>query len=123
MAPAAYNLGVLLCRENNDEGFEWLKTAASLAPENWNYLSSYLFFLSQARRAKEIETVLQGAIEQKRAAPEAFFTLAGQYQSEGRIAEAIETYQKAMQNPTLPPDAKRYAAQMEQRLRAESISR
>ncbi len=117
MAQAAYNLGVLLCRANNAEGLQWLKTAATTVPENWNYTSSHLYFLGQAGRASETEAVLLEIIETGRAAPEAYFTLAGNYQREGRLAEAGAIYKKAKLAPHLPMDAKRYAAQMEQQLR------
>jgi Flp pilus assembly protein TadD len=117
MAQAAYNLGVLLCQKNNDEGFQWLKTAATLVPENWNNLSSYIFFLNQANRTNEIEAALKTAIASGRAPAEPYFTLAGNYQREGRMAEALEIYKKAKLSKNLPMDAKRYAAQMEQQLR------
>jgi tetratricopeptide (TPR) repeat protein len=118
MAQAAYNLGVLLCQKNNEEGFKWLKTAAELVPENWNNLSSYLFFLNQANRTAEIEAALKVAVDCGRAPANAYFTLAGNYRNEGRFAEAAEIYKKAMLNKRLPMDAKRYAAQMEKQLRA-----
>jgi tetratricopeptide (TPR) repeat protein len=117
MAQAAYNLGVLLCRDNREEGFKWLHTAAVAVPENWNYTSSYLFFLNRDGRLQEIETTLLELIGTKRASPEAYFTLIGNYQREGRIAEAMEICKKAKYSKWLFPDAKRYAAQTEQALR------
>ena len=117
MAQAAYNLGVLLCQKNSEEGFQWLETAGSLVPENWSYLSAHIYFLDQAKRVAEIEAVLKAAVASGRAAPEAYFTLAGNYQREGRLAEAAEIYKKAKLGKHLPMDAKRHAAQMEQRLR------
>ena len=119
MAQAAYNLGVLLCQKKDEEGFQWLKSAAELVPENWNNLSSYLFFLKQAKRTNEIEAALKTAIASDRATPEAYFALAGNYQREGLLAEAAEIYRKAMLDPRLPMDAKRYAAQMEKQLRTQ----
>ena len=56
-------------------------------------------------------------IDTGRASAEAYFNLAGSYEREGRTAEAIEIYKKAKLDKRLPMDAKRYAAQMEQRLR------
>ncbi len=119
MAQAAYNLGILLCRKNNEEGFQWLESAEKLVPENWTYLSSYIFFLNQSGRTVEIENALKEAIENDRVSADAFFMLAGNYQREGRIAEAIEVYKKAKLSKHLPMDAKRYAARMEQQLRAQ----
>lgn len=121
MAQAAYNLGVLLCQKKDEEGFQWLKSAAELVPENWDNLSSYLFFLNQAGRSAEIEAALKEAVASGRAAPEAYFTLARNYQREGRLAEATEIYRKAKLGKHLPMDAKRHAAQMEQRLRDGSM--
>jgi len=118
MAQAAYNLGVLLCRKNDNDGLKWLKSAALEIPENWSYTSSYLFFLKQAGRTTETEAMLKQVIETGRAASEVYFTLAGNYQREERVAEAVEIYKKAKLDPRLPMDAKRYAAQMEQQLRA-----
>ncbi|MCF7864465.1 MAG: ammonia-forming cytochrome c nitrite reductase subunit c552 [Kiritimatiellales bacterium] len=117
MAQAAYNLGVLLCQKNKEEGFQWLASAAGLVPQNWNYLSSYIYFLNQAKRTAEIEAALKTAVASGQAPVDAYFTLAGTYQREGRNAEASEIYKKAMLNPHLPMDAKRYAAQMEKQLR------
>ena len=117
MAQAAYNLGVLLAQKKNDEGFQWLKTASTLVPENWNYTSSYLFFLNEAQRGAETEVVLQNVIATGRASAEAYFTLASHYRRQGQIAEAAEIYKKAKLDKRLPMDAKRYAAQMEQQLR------
>ena len=117
MAQAAYNLGVLLCQKNDPEGFQWLETAARLVPGNWNNLSSYLFFLQRDNRTAEIEAALKEAVASGRAAPEAYFTLAGNYLREGRTAEALEICKKAKFAPHLPMDAKRYAAQMEQQIK------
>ncbi|NNJ71499.1 MAG: tetratricopeptide repeat protein, partial [Kiritimatiellales bacterium] len=118
MAQAAYNLGVLLCRNNDSEGFQWLETAAGEVPENWNYTSSYIFFLQQAGKTSEVEPLLMSMVDTGRAAPETYFTLADRFQRTGRISEAIEIYRKARLDKRLPMDAKRYADQMEQRLRA-----
>ncbi len=117
MAQAAYNLGVLLMRANKHEGFDWLGKAARLVPENWNYTSSYLYFLNQAGRTAETEPLLIEIIGTGRASAEAYFTLASNYQRDGRIDEATETYRKAKLDPRLPMDAKRHAAQLEQQLR------
>jgi Tfp pilus assembly protein PilF len=117
MAQAAYNLGVLLCQKNITEGFQWLESAAELVPQNWNYLSSYIFFLNQAQRTSEIEAALKIAVTSGQAPMDAYSTLAATYLREGRNAEAAEIYKKAMLNPRLPMDAKRYAAQMEKQLR------
>ncbi len=117
MAQAAYNLGVLLCQKNDPEGFQWLESAAKLVPENWNNLSSYIFFLERDNRTMEVEAALKEAVASGRAGPEAYFTLAGNYQREGRIAEAIEICKKAKLSTHLSMEAKRYAAQMEQQLR------
>lgn len=116
MPQAAYNLGVLLAQKNDNEGFKWLEKAALLTPENWNYTSSYLYFLKQANRASENEHVLLQIIKTGRPAPEAYFALAGSYEQQGRKAEALAIYKKAKLDKRLPMDAKRYAAQMEQRL-------
>ncbi len=117
MAQAAYNLGVLLCRKNDSEGYQWMEAAAREVPENWNYTSSYIFFLQQAGRIADVEPLLMSMIETGRAAPETYFTLADSFQRSGRITEAIEIFKKAKLDRRLPMDAKRYAAQMEQRLR------
>jgi Tfp pilus assembly protein PilF len=116
MAQAAYNLGVLLCQKNDPEGFQWLETAARLIPENWNYTSSLIFFLQRDNRTAEIETVLKEAVASNRAAPEAYFTLIGNYLRDGRTAQALEICKKAKHAKHLPMDAKRYAAQMEQQI-------
>jgi tetratricopeptide (TPR) repeat protein len=121
MAQAAYNLGVLLARAGKEEGFQWLESAALTAPGNWNYTSSYLYFLNQAGRAAETESVLQNVIETGRAAPEVYFTLAGNYQREGRLAEALETYRQAKLNPHLPMEAKSHAAQSFVQMRGSRV--
>ena len=118
MAQAAYNLGVLLCRKPDEEGFEWLKKATQTAPENWDYLSVRLFFLEQADRTAEMETALKEAIASEHAPPEAYFTLIGNYLKAGRKAEALQICKKAKLAPHLPADARRYAAQMEQEISA-----
>lgn len=118
MAPAAYNLGVILCQDGNEEGFLWLQSATTLMPENWNYLSSYLYFLNQSQRTKDMEIALKKSVDHEHGAPEAYFALAGQYQSSGRFEEAVAIYRKAMQNPNLPVNARNYAAQLEQHLRS-----
>jgi len=118
MAQAAYNLGVLLARDKKDEGFRWLERAAKLAPENWSYTSSYLYFLQQAGRGSESEAFVLSVVGTGRSAAEAYFVLGAGYERQGRIDEAIEIYQKARLNKYLGADAKRYAAQMEQRLRS-----
>lgn len=116
MAQAAYNLGVLLCQAKKDEGHDWLRKAAVGNPENWNYASSALYFLQQEGREQEAEGLLKEVISSGRAAPEAYFTLAGLYRQEGRVAEAREIYQKAARSKWLLPDAKRHALKMQNEL-------
>ena len=118
MAQAAFNLGVLLCRAGKAEGLKQLRSAALLMPENWDYTSSALYFLGQQKKADEAELLLKEVIATQRAAPEAYFALAGNYQKEGRTAEAIDIYRKARQSEHLPMNAKRYATQMETALRS-----
>jgi len=118
MAQAAYNLGVLLCQQKKEEGYEWLRNAAELVPENWEYLSSYLYFLDQAGREAEIEAALKEAVATGRAPAEAYFTLAANYQNEGALPAAAEIYRKATFAKQLDMDAKRYAKRMEQVIRA-----
>ncbi len=117
MAQAAYNLGILLGRRNDPEGFRQLESAAMELPENWNYASSYLYFIGQAGRGTEAGGFLQRIIATGRAAPEAYFALAGEYERAGRSAEAAEIYKQAKLARHLPMEAKRHAARMEQRLR------
>jgi tetratricopeptide (TPR) repeat protein len=121
MAQAAYNLGVLLARKSNPEGLQWLEKAALLMPENWNYTSSCLFFLEQEGRKEESESLLKQVIDTGRAAPQAYFSLAATYEQAGRTTEALEIYRKAKLDKNLPMDAKRYASQMEQRLRSQGL--
>ena len=90
---------------------------AELYPENWNYLSSYMFFLRQAGRTAEIENALKVAVGTGRTQAEAYFMLADKYQQSGQLPEALTVYKKAMLNKQLPMEAKRYAAQMEKQLR------
>jgi len=118
MAQAAYNLGVLLARKQDKEGFKWLESAAILVPENWNYTSSYIYFLQEAGRGSETEALLRRIIDTGRPSAEAYFNLAGMYERTGRINEAQAIYKKAKLDMRLPMDAKRYAAQCEQRLRS-----
>jgi tetratricopeptide (TPR) repeat protein len=119
MAQAAYNLGVLLRQAKKDEGFEWLKSATTFYPENWTYLSSYIFFLQQENRTAEIEGALKVAVADGRATAEAYFMLADNYRRDGHLAEAAAIYKKAMLNKQLPMEAKRYASQQEKLLRAK----
>ncbi|MDF7800651.1 ammonia-forming cytochrome c nitrite reductase subunit c552 [Pontiellaceae bacterium B1224] len=117
MPQAAYNLGVLLARDQDKEGFQWLEKAAFLVPENWNYTSSYLYFLQQNGRGSESESVMLRIIDTGHAAAEVYFNLAGSMEREGRTSEAMEIYKKAKLDPRLPMEAKRYASNQEQRLR------
>ena len=121
MAQAAYNLGVLLCQNRQDEGFKWLHSAALGAPENWNYTSSYIFFLNRDGRNQEIDSFLLEIIGTGRAAPEAYFILIGNYQRAGQTAEAVEICRKAKHSQWLFHNAKRYAAQMEQALKDTNL--
>jgi hypothetical protein len=120
MAPAAYNLGVLLCQKNDKEGLPWLESAATEMPENWDYTSSCLYFLHQEGRSMEMEQVLKRVIDTGRASPQAYFALAGRYEREGRLEEAAAICRKAKLAGHLSMDAKNYAAQMERRLRAST---
>jgi len=117
MAQAAYNLGILLCQQNKEEGYEWLRKAVLQAPENWDYLYSYHYFLEQNNRESEIEDVLKAVVASGRAPAKAYFALVGEYQSRGALGEAAETCRKASLAKHLPKDAREYAAKMEQALR------
>jgi Tfp pilus assembly protein PilF len=121
MAQAAYNLGVILARSKDKEGLQWLEKATLLVPENWNYTSSFIYFLQQEGRGVESESVLKRVISTERASAQAYFMLASNYEREGSAVEAIEIYRKAKLATHLPPDAKRYAAEMESRLRGQTI--
>lgn len=120
MVQAAYNLGVLLCQAEKEEGFKWLQQAALGAPENWNYTSSYLYFLDRDGRLKEIEETMLEVIATGRAAPNVYYTLVGSYQREGRIDEALEICAKARQSNWLSAEDKEFAIELEQFLRSNS---
>ena len=89
-----------------------------VSPEDWNYLSSYLYFLDRDGREAEIEAALKEAVATGRAPAQAYFTLAANYQNEGALPAAAEIYRKATFAKQLDMDAKRYAKRMEQVIRA-----
>mgnify|MGYP001818307115 CR=1 FL=1 len=85
---------------------------------NWTYTSSYLYFLQQAGRASETESMLTLVIDTGRASAEAYFTLAANLEREGRISEAAAIHKKAKLDKNLPMETKRHASLQEQRLRS-----
>ena len=61
---AAYNLGVLLAKDNPEEALAWCRRAAELRPENPQYGYTYAFYLYRAGQLDEALTAIR-AVRQR----------------------------------------------------------
>ena len=58
-AQAAYNLGILLSKDQPEEALVWSGRAAELRPDNPQYGYTYAFYLYRAGRPNEALKILQ----------------------------------------------------------------
>ncbi|MHC5058869.1 MAG: tetratricopeptide repeat protein [Planctomycetota bacterium] len=106
MAQAAYNLGVLLCKRGGDEGFALLGQACKLDPSRPRYAYTHAFFLKERGRVDEAIRVLGGALALHPSDAQTVLLAAELLQKTGRPERAKEVLRRALDDASLPPDAR-----------------
>jgi tetratricopeptide (TPR) repeat protein len=102
-AVAAYNLGVLLSKDRPVEAIELCRKAATLRPQEGRYAYTLGFFLNAQGRTDEAIRVLEAAIRQPGAQPDAFMLLGSIYERQRRLIEATAVYRLAAASPAFAP--------------------
>jgi tetratricopeptide (TPR) repeat protein len=101
LAPAAFNLAVLLAERSPSEAIELCRQAAKLRPDEPKYTYTLAFFLNQQGAKGEAKTILEKIVKAGADYPDAYMLLAGLYEQEGKLKEALDVYQRALMNLTL----------------------
>ena len=89
-AVAAYNLSVIIAKENIEEAIEWCRKARDLRPDEPKYGYTLAFYLRQDGDVDGAVLTLEQLVRQQVAYPDAYAMLGQIYEERGKIDEAIE---------------------------------
>jgi Flp pilus assembly protein TadD len=106
MAPAAYNLAVLLAKDRLGEAIKWCRTALRLQPSNPKYAYTLAFFQNSIGDTESAIRVLSEAVKHEPADGTIYMLLAGIYLRKGASERAAEVYRKGLENPKVSPREK-----------------
>lgn len=102
MGQAAFNLCVILSKGRLDEALQFCQKAAQAAPNIPKYAFTLAYYLQQKGQFAQAADILEKLIDRFPNYSDAY-TLAGEiYKKQGKRAEAIRTYKKAIENSTKP---------------------
>ncbi len=93
---AAYNLSVITSQHNLNEAVEFAKIAAESMPEEPKYAYTLAFYQNRNNQKKEAVETLQKLLKSNPQYINAVSFLADIYIKEGKTAEAVRLYQKAL---------------------------
>jgi Flp pilus assembly protein TadD len=102
MAPAAYNLAVLVAPTNLAEALELSRRAAELRPEEARYAFTLAFYQRQRGDAAAAMTTLQKLLQRHPAYGETYLLLRELYVKAGKVQEARQLYERALEVKDLP---------------------
>ena len=96
-----YELGIVAASENRfEEALGYFDRAATIRPQDGNYLSYKAKVLSKLGRRDDAISIYRQAIQTQRGGWEAHFELAGELAAKGEFAESIKEYSAVLQiNP------------------------
>jgi tetratricopeptide (TPR) repeat protein len=102
MAPAAYNLAVLVAPKNLAEALELSRMAAALRPEEPRFAFTLAFYQQQRGDAPAAMATLQALLTRHPAYGEAYLLLAELYVKGGKVQEARQLFARALEVKDLP---------------------
>ncbi len=109
-AVAAYNLGVLLAKDRIAEAVQWCRKASALLPGEPRYAYTLAFHLRQQGKVDDAVSVLRELSQRHSAYIDAHLLLGDVYESQGKNAEALTVYRRALTQEGLPPEARNHLA-------------
>ena len=95
-AVAAYNLSVLTAQQNIGEAIDFARTAADAMPEDPKYAYTLAFYQMQNNQKAEAIKTLNGLLKRHPEYVSAVSFLADIYIKDGKSAEAVKIYQRAL---------------------------
>ncbi len=101
MAEAAYNLGVLLAKSKPGEALAFAAKAREIAPDNPKYVYSLAYFESVSGDKDKAVALLRDLIAAQPEYPFAYALLGEILTGQGKDAEAVAVYEKALAIPDL----------------------
>jgi len=102
LAPAAYNLGVLIIKERPDEGLSYCRKAYELSPNNPKYSYTLAFYDAQKGDRKEAVKILRDMAKRNPGYVDAVLLLGEIYEKEGKRESAKEVYSEALSGGEFP---------------------
>ena len=115
LAPAAFNLCVLMMERRDAGGLTACRQAAKAEPRNEKYAFSLGFYLNQTGQSGEAMRFLEQYRARFGGGLDSQLLLADLYLKGGRNGEALALYRGAAATPNLPPNQRQF---IESRLRA-----
>jgi tetratricopeptide (TPR) repeat protein len=100
-AAAAYNLGVLLAQDQQDEAIRWCRKSVELDPQNAKYHYTLAFFLHAARDVGEAIDLLKQITARWPQYIDAYMLLGSIFEQREQWDEALGVYLKALKLPNL----------------------
>ncbi|HSD50768.1 MAG TPA: tetratricopeptide repeat protein, partial [Candidatus Methylomirabilis sp.] len=116
MAPAAYNLAILVAPKNLAEALELSRRAAALRPEEARYVFTLAFYQRQRGDAAAAVTTLQKLLQRHPTYGEAYLFLGELYVKAGKVQEARQLFERALEVKDLPDPYRTRIATLQQTL-------
>jgi Tfp pilus assembly protein PilF len=96
LAPAAYNLGVLIIKEHPEEGLSYCRKAHELSPNDPKYRYTFAFYQAQKGDRRGATKTLRDTVKRHPGHVDAALLLGEIYEQEGKKEGAKEVYKKAL---------------------------
>jgi tetratricopeptide (TPR) repeat protein len=116
MAPAAYNLAVLVAPKSPSEALELSRRASALRPEEPRYAFTLAFYQRQRGDASAAMATLQALLIRHPAYGEAYLLLGELYVKAGRVQEARQLFARALEVKELPETYRTRISSLQQNL-------
>lgn len=100
MGQAAFNLCVILSRDRLDEAVQFCQKAAQAAPDIPKYAFTLAYYQQKKGQFAEAADILEKLIDRFPNYSEAYTLAAKVYKQQGKKADAIRIYKKAIENAT-----------------------
>jgi Flp pilus assembly protein TadD len=108
MAPAAYNLGVILAKDRREEAIQWCRKAAQFGPGEPKYAYTLAFYLNESGKKSEAVLELQRVISQFSTYWDAYTLLGAIYEERKEFHKAKALYQQALTAAELPAEGRQF---------------
>ena len=105
-AVSAYNLSILVSKENPDKAIEYSRQVWKSNPDNLKYGYTYAFYLNQNGQIKQATGELKIVLKKDPGYVDAIFLLGNIYEVSGDKQKAVSLYKESIKLESLPQQVK-----------------